>query len=346
MTASSPAGHELAAAIGKIDAATDEAQLQVAVDQVRTAAAAENRTRPTVLAAAWSDVLLHGVAAGVRLTAAGADWTWFVSGSVGRGEATPGSDVETMVALGDDVDDDDKVDLLTRAADVHDLLERCGIRGDANGVLASRPRFCRRVRSWAEGIDRWTTSPRDDRGVVMTGLMADSAGLPSRSALPGDALRSRVVTAAGRNYPVRQAMLQDATAVRASVPSRLRLLVKNADEVDVKLAALDPVVKIARWAALSAGSAALTTPTRFEDAAAAGVLDADDASSLSDCFGWLLRFRWQTRAAALLAGRPVDDVVSLSEMAPQDRASLRSVAREVAGIGRKLTYLASTSAFH
>ena len=57
---------------------------------------------------------------------------------------------------------------------MHALLERCGISGDANGVLASRPRFCRRAGSWAEGIDRWTADPREDRGVVMTGLMADS----------------------------------------------------------------------------------------------------------------------------------------------------------------------------
>lgn len=140
-------------------------------------------------------------------------------------------------------------------------------------------------------------------------------------------------------------MLQDATAVRASIPSRLKTLTRTADTVDIKLAALDPVVKIARWAGLSAGSDALSTPARFDDAKAAEVLDADDATSLRDCFGWLLRFRWRMRASAFLAGRPVGDVVALSEMSPQERAMLRSVAREVSGIGRKLTYLASTSAF-
>jgi CBS domain-containing protein len=104
-------------------------------------------------------------------------------------------------------------------------------------------------------------------------------------------------------------------------------------------------VKIARWAALSAGSDALSTVGRLDDAAAAKVLDADDVSSLRDCFGWLLRFRWRTRAGAFLEGRRVSDVVSLSETPPQERAMLRSVAREVSGIRRKLTYLASTSTF-
>jgi CBS domain-containing protein len=35
----------------------------------------------------------------------------------------------------------------------------------------------------------------------------------------------------------------------------------------------------------------------------------------------------------------------LSALAPADRAALRTVAREVSGIRRKLTYLASTSSF-
>ena len=83
-------------------------------------------------------------------------WTWYLSGSVARGEAAPGSDVETMAVLHDDVDDATKTALLARAAEVHAVLDHCGIRGDTNGVLASRPRFCRRMRSWAEGraVDR------------------------------------------------------------------------------------------------------------------------------------------------------------------------------------------------
>jgi CBS domain-containing protein len=342
-----PSGRGIAATIGDIDAASDEALLRAGIDRALGAVAAELRahTPAPALAAAWSEVLRHGVATAVRLAPGQSDWTWFVSGSVARGEAAPGSDVETMVAIGDAVDDEGKTELLARAADVHALLERCGIRGDANGVLASRPRFCRRLSSWAEGVERWTVDPREDRGVVMTGLLADSTGVWSSADVPHDELRAQTVTAVGRSYPARQAMLQDATAVRAGFPSRLRVFATHADAVDLKLAAVDPVVKIARWAALSAGSDALSTLGRLDDAAAAKVLDADDVSSLRECFGWLLRFRWRTRAGAFLDGRRVSDVVSLSETPPQERAMLRSIAREVAGIRRKLTYLASTSTF-
>lgn len=337
-----PSGRDLAESVAVLDAATDEDELRAGIEQAAAIVTREARTHAPALAAAWSTVLRHGVTAGLRL-AGPADWTWFVSGSSARGEAVPGSDVETMVVLGDGVDDDGKAALLTRAAQVHAALERCGIPGDANGVLAGRARFCRRQRSWTEGIDRWAAEPAQDRGVVMTGLMTDARGLPGPCA--ADFLRAQAVSAAARHYPVRQAMVQDATAVRATVPSRLRLFVSGSDAVDVKRAVLDPVVKIARWAALSAGSDALSTPERLAAGEAAGVLDADDAATLRDCHLWMMRFRWRTHVSAFVAGRAAGDVVALGELSPQDRAALRSVAREVSGVMRKLAYLSSISAF-
>jgi CBS domain-containing protein len=345
------AAPKIAATIGDLDAASDEALLRAGMERAQTAFRAElTRTPALTLAAAWSEVLRHGVATAARLCGDvdPGEWTWFVSGSVGRGEAAPGSDVETMIVLADSVDEAGKVALLSHAAGVHAVLERCGIVGDANGVLASRPRFCRRRGSWLEGIEHWAGDPREDRGVVMTGLMADSTGVWGGMDLAEDELRAATVAAARRGPAVRKAMLQDATAIRAALPSRLRTFATHTDTVDVKLAAIDPVVKIARWAGLSAGSDRSSTLGRLDDAAAANVLDSDDVSSLRDCFIWLVRFRWRIRAGAFVGDGRVTptDVVSLSETAPQERAMLRSVAREVAGISRKLTFLASTSSFH
>ncbi len=330
-----PPGHDLAQTVAALDDCADEASLRTEIER-----ATAGLTRRPERTQAWSAVLRRAVAAGVRLVEP-ANWSWVVSGSVARGEAVPGSDVETMVILGDGIEDADKVELLARAAQVHALLERCGVSGDANGVLASRPRFCRRQRSWAEGIERWASEPERDRGVVMTGLMADAAAVSG----PEDALRVSAVAAVSRHYAVRQAMLQDATAVRASVPSRLRVFVSAGDAVDVKRAVLDPVVKIARWAALSVGSTALPTGERLTDGAAGGALDDDDAATLRECHQWLVRFRWQGRVADQQAGRAGGDVIVLGDLSPQDRAALRSVAREVSGVMRKMSYLSSISAF-
>ena len=140
-------------------------------------------------------------------------------------------------------------------------------------------------------------------------------------------------------------MLQDATAVRANIPSRLRIFATQDDSADLKLAAVDPIVKIARWAALSAGSDAMSTMDRLSDAASAKLLDPDDAAILRDCYFSLSRIRWRMRAGAWLNGEPITERVSLSHLAPAERASLRTVAREVSGIRRKLDFLASTSSF-
>jgi len=335
----------IAATIGDIDAAVDEPALRAGVLGARQAVAGElaAHTPTLTLAAAWSEVLRRSVAAAARLIADGRPlgWTWFVSGSVARGEAIPGSDVETLIALDDGRGDEDKAEMLALAADVHALLERCDVAPDANGVLASRGRFCRRRANWAESIDRWCAEPAVDRGVVMTGLLADAAAVADL----GDELRSRTVEAAKRHPQARHAMLQDATAVRATIPSRLRVFATQDDTVDLKLAAVDPIVKIARWGALSAGSSEISTLQRLTDAATGRLLDTDDASILRECYVSLSRIRWRMRAGAWMKGEPVTERVSLSALAPADRATVRTVAREVSGIRRKLTYLASTSSF-
>ncbi|OYN80237.1 putative nucleotidyltransferase substrate binding domain-containing protein [Mycolicibacterium sphagni] len=341
-----PPGADIAAALAAIDRADGEPSLRAGLDWARTLIVGESRASTPAMgnAANWSAVLRHGVAAAVRLTTADRSiaWTWFVSGSVARGEAVPGSDVETLVALGDDVDADAKTAAQELAAEVHGLLDRCGIRGDANGVLASRSRFCRRLGSWSESIGRWVDSPREDRGVVMTGIVADSEAVFSAMRISESILRTTSLAAIATNPHALRWMLQDATAARTTFPSRLRTFALGADTVDLKLAAIDPIVKTARWAALSAGSSALSTPARLADAAERNVLDSDDASTLDDCFLHLLRFRWQSRCAAWISGQRPTDTVALADLAPHQRAQLRAIAREVAGIRRKLSYLANT----
>lgn len=340
MSADEPPRGGIVATIAEIDAAPDEATLQAVLGRARAAVAAEwdRRATPTpALAAAWSEAMRTTVATVARLVgrAEAPAWTWFVSGAVGRGEAVPGSRLETLVSLSDDVDDAGKARALVLAADVHAVLERCGLPLDGHGVLASRSRFCRRDVSWEDGIERWAADPAADRGVVMIGLLADAWSVTE--AARGERLRPMVIAAARRHAAARTAMLRDAASVRAGIPSRLRILATQDDRVDLEAAVIDPIVKIARWGALSAGSHALSTTDRLNHAAAGSVIDTDDASTLCDCYGALSRIRWSRRTAPWLAGGPVDDTVSMSGLAPQERATIRTVAREVGAVRRKLT---------
>ena len=220
------------------------------------------------------------------------------------------------------------------------LLERCGLPADDNGALASRGRFCRSTKEWLTAIEGWSANPRADRGVVMLGLIADAEGLDGSAA---GGLRATLAEDLHRHRQAMTLVLQDATTGRATVPSRLRIFATGEDVADLKAALLEPIVKIARWTALRRGSTATSTTARLVDATADADPDlpADDAQVLLECYAILTRLRWRTRAKAWLHGAPVTDRVALSDLSPQDRATLRSVAREVAGVRRKLGYLAA-----
>jgi CBS domain-containing protein len=261
-----------------------------------------------------------------------------VSGSISRGDALPGSDIESLVVHDHQLDARSAMD---RAAKVHELLDQCGFRADDNGAVASRARFCRSADGWDDGIERWVGDPAQDRGVVMIGLLADAVTVAGH----GPDLRARMGTAVQRRPSALATMLQDSTSVRENVPSRLRVLATGDSVVDIKHAAVDPVARIARWAALSCGSAALSTIERIRDASGSRFLDQDDARVLDKCHAIGSSIRWRVRAAQWSAGLPTSDRVDLATLSPQDRTALRSIGRELAGVRRKMDYLASTSTF-
>lgn len=282
------------------------------------ATATAQKVRATAVAQDWSALAAAALRAAHRVTGS-IDVTWHVSGSVGRGEALPGADLETLLVRGENVT---QQEALAHAAAVHDLLDSCGFRRDGKGATADRSRFCRTADEWAAAAAGWSAAPARDRGVVMAGLLTDCA--PPATRVPA-------------TPQLLAAMRQDATALREHVPSRFKTLATRDDTVDVKAAVLDPVVKIARWAALGAGSAATATTTRL--ATPGTLLDKDDAAALTAAYLTAVKLRWMLRAS----GRP--DTVALSALSPQDRAALRGAGRTVAGVARTLDYLASTSAF-
>lgn len=297
-----------------------------------------SRIGAATVAQAWSAVARAALMSATHLV--GTDIDWYVSGSVGRGDALPGSDLETLAVRRPDVTVESA---LAQAVHVHDLLACCGFRADDNGAVVSRIRFNRTAQDWAIGIGRWAADPAADRGVVMIGLLADAVPVSG-----GPDLREQAGIAARAQPAALAAILQDSTFARAYVPSRLRVLTSGDSGVDVKHAAVDPVVRIARWAALSCGSDSLPTSERIADASGTRYLDPDDARVLVKCHAIASSIRWRVRAARWRSSVDVDafdERVELSELSPQDRTALRSIGRELTAVRRKLDYLASTSAF-
>ena len=121
----------------------------------------------------------------------------------------------------------------------------------------------------------------------------------------------------------------DADAVLESDGSR-------SDRLDIRRAAVIPIVELARWAGAAAGAVDGSTPERLATAAACGVLSDGDAQTLTDAFELALELRIGHHMTQVAAGSRPDDWIEIAAISPLLRDHLRDVFRAVASVQRGL----------
>ena len=199
-------------------------------------------------------------------------FTWLSLGSNGRREAVPSSDVDSAVAFDDAVPPE--------ASRLPGRLRR-GVRGagagrpqwDGHGATAQHPRS---PGPTPTGGRRREVAGRAGRAQRRHDDLA-AGGRPPHPRRPrppgGDPGRS--ATCAGTRA-------RCACCCRSRCPGgrscrRRGILARRAETFDIKAHALLPVVNLARWAALSVGSAVLPTTERLRAAAGSAMLPAEQA---------------------------------------------------------------------
>ena len=105
---------------------------------------------------------------------------------------------------------------------------------------------------------------------------------------------------------------------------------------DIKNRGLRPLVNLARYGAVAAGSRVTGTLERLRVAEAAGVFSRETAASLDDAFELLMALRLDHQVDALRAGRPPDDFIDPRALSPLARRYLRDAFRAIAAIQRTL----------
>jgi CBS domain-containing protein len=234
---------------------------------------------------------------------------WVAVGSQARRELTPAS-----IARGAVVSSEPPPPGWVEA--VAGTLERCGLRAE---VIARTPR------QWADA------DPEDE--LVLTVLVERRAlwGTP-REPLPvaDGGVRERVLAGlARRALAYTPPTGFDADAVLESDGTR-------SAHLDIRRAAVIPIVELARWAGAAAGMVEGSTPDRLAGAERAGVLSEGDSRTLIDAFELALELRVAHHMQQLAAGRPPDDRIEPSAISPLMRDHLRDVFRAVAGVQRGL----------
>jgi CBS domain-containing protein len=263
-------------------------------------------------------------------------FTWLSLGSNGRQEAVLSSDIDSAVAFLDDVPVELTVAYRAAFGEVHDVLARGGLSRDWNGATASREPFARTNSEWRAAALRWMASPELNQGAIMASLLVDGRPIEGDPALPA---AMQVFSELRRHEGTMRLLLEESLAHRARLRTSRDALRRRPAEVDVKDHALLPLVNLARWAALSAGSQALGTRDRLRAAAGSTMLPEDRAADLVDVFDTLQRLRLRYQLMQHEAGQPPSDTFSEELMSPMDRSVVAQAVREIASVQKRMTRL-------
>ncbi|BBY76864.1 cyclic nucleotide-binding protein [Mycolicibacterium parafortuitum] len=325
-------------------AAGDADQLQQVGERV-TATAVElfaNGTNAAATSAILSVVIDSLIRRALELVLArpensGADgFAWLTLGSIARREAMPSSDVDSALSWRDDLAGQDGR-LRSVAAEVHRLLDGCGLPADSNGAIAAEPAFARSQSQWSRAAHAWVEDPLRNRGLIMSSLLLDARVGWGDTALHTAAEAFQRIR---RRHPeTLRLQLLDALAGKIRTWSLRDVLARRGGTFDVKNHALTPIVNLARWGGLSAGMTSASTPARLAAAAQAGALTEADSRTLCDVFAMLQRLRMTHQVEQIAAGRTPGDVVTMSELSPLHRSLLGDGVREIAAVRRRVVNL-------
>src|SRR5882757_9441850 len=218
-------------------------------------------------------------------------------------------------------------------SEVYQVLARAGLSGDEHGATARHPLFARTNAAWRAAGEEWLASPVEHNGAMMTSLLVDGRPIHGDPGLPAVA---RVFGDLRRHPGTMRLLLQESLSKRAKLRPMRHILARQPDTFDIKRHALLPVVNIARWAALSVGSAALPTTERLRAASGSAMLPDEHANTLIEVFGVLQRLRLRYQLMQHRAGDRPSDLITMGRMSSIDRSVIAQAVREISSIQRRM----------
>jgi CBS domain-containing protein len=263
-------------------------------------------------------------------------YTWLATGSFGRFEPFPSSDVDSALAWDGPDDDAELRGWMHRLAErVLADLSASGFEADAKGAVASNPLFARSIEAWEEAAHTWVEHPDRDRGLMLLCVAVES------DPVWGITTAAERLSAAFARSPNRELLLrrlaQAALAVRPPTGFRRhRVLLWSGERkvLDIKKEGLLPIESLARWSGLAAGVGAATTRARIEASESAGTLTGKDAAILRDAFELVCELRMEHQVDQLRRGEAPDNLIDPTGLTPLTRTALKDAFRAVANIQR------------
>jgi CBS domain-containing protein len=260
-------------------------------------------------------------------------FAWMSLGSYGRREPVLSSDVDSALAW----EGDAEPALAALARTVVDDLASCGFAADPHAANAANALFARSTDDWRTTIAHWLEHPGEEKVLIAVSLLADGRVVVRKGRPPEvlDALEE------GRRHPALLRLLERLALAHRPPTGFLRDIVvehggEHAGHFNIKRGGLLPIVDIARYAGLAAGTTSTSTHERLRAGAGAGILDEDQAVSLGEAFDLFAELRLEHQLQQIKAGGSPDDFVDPKALNRLTRRYLREAFRVVTAAQRAL----------
>jgi len=219
-------------------------------------------------------------------------------------------------------------------------LARGGLTSDSHGATPAHRLFARTNEQWRAAGRQWLADPTENKGAVLISLLVDGRPIYGD---PGPTSVAQVFQELRTSPSALRILLQQSLQQRARLRSVRTLLSRRQEPFNVKEHALAPIVNLARWAALSSGSSALSTIERLRTTAGSAILPQEEATTLIEIFEVLQRLRLRYQFAQLDAGEKPTDTVSIDRLSPIDRSVIGQAVREIAAVQRRAANLSASA---
>ncbi|MGC5585329.1 DUF294 nucleotidyltransferase-like domain-containing protein [Ornithinimicrobium sp. W1679] len=258
-----------------------------------------------------------------ELGPAPAPWAWVALGSAAREELTLRGDQDHAMVLGEEADPQDP--WWAAVADrVTDALEACGLERCDGDVMATNPRWRKRVPEWRAQFARWAHEPQPE-AVLWAAIFYDMRPVHGDADLVAG-LREQVVRMGSRSDLLLAHLAGQAARMRPPIGFFRGFVLEDAgehrDTLDIKRG-ISAIVQLARIHSLRAGATALPTGARLAAARARGVLAAESAVDLADAHELMSYLRLQHQVAQVRDGRRPDNHLDPELLSSLDRRHLR-----------------------
>ncbi|HEY6514456.1 MAG TPA: DUF294 nucleotidyltransferase-like domain-containing protein [Burkholderiaceae bacterium] len=254
----------------------------------------------------------------------------FVMGSEGRGEQLLKTDQDNGLILRDDAALDEAT-VAGACERFSAALRDFGYPDCPGGIMLSRPAWRHRQREFAATVRQWLLRP-DPEGLMALAIFIDAHAVAGDAGMLA-AVRAEVNGLVAAN----DALLGRFAAAIDAFPSEVggwwnRLLLigeQDTHTIDLKKAAIFPLVHGVRSLALRDHVPATGTAARLDALVAAGRLSAEVASDLTDSLHFLMALKLKAGLAEIDTGRAVSGGVSTQRLSSLERDLLKDALAAV-----------------